>query len=169
MSTSSRPPRSETPSTGKKSSTVSGLDPLADLQGLEWEQKDWDGNLVKVRIPDSLTLRERLKKPQISLNPLSPNQEEAWVNPNLTDEDLRNLLDYYSRVIAAGPIGKMTEVREGVWVFTPGSSPSTPGTTSPSTLTWRERSSYLTSRDWLGLETGPGSSSESPSTTDGSC
>jgi hypothetical protein len=40
----------------------------------------------------------------------------------------------------------------------PGSSPSTPGTTLRSTLTWRERSSYLTNRDWLVLETGPESS-----------
>jgi hypothetical protein len=43
---------------------------------------------------------------------------------------------------------------------TPSSSPSTPGITSPSTLMWRERSSYLTSRDWSVLETGLGNSSE---------
>lgn len=52
---------------------------------------------------------------------------------------------------------------------TPGSSPSTPGTTSGSTLTWRARSSYLTNRDWSVLGTGPSNSSESPNETTGSC
>jgi hypothetical protein len=62
-----------------------------------------------------------------------------------------------ARMIKTGEMGpNFTKLMESI----PTSSPSTPGTTSPSTLTWRERSSYLTSRDWLVLETGLESSCE---------
>jgi len=50
-----------------------------------------------------------------------------------------------------------------------GPSPSTAGTTSTSTPGRREHSSYLTSRDWLGLDNGPKPSSASPDATTGSC
>lgn len=51
----------------------------------------------------------------------------------------------------------------------PGLSWLTPGTTSTSTPERKMHSSYLTSRDWLGLDSGPKPSSASPDETIGSC
>lgn len=50
------------------------------------------------------------------------------------------------------------EILDSKQASTPGFSPSTPGRTSPSTRTSRERSSSSTSKGWLGLATGRESS-----------
>jgi hypothetical protein len=96
---------------------------------------------------------EKAKIAEIEKDEPEYGSPEYWKNqskPEFTPAEAKKVVDLLETIP-----GVVTKPES-----TPSSSPSIPGTTSPSTLMWRERSSYLTSRDWSVLETGLGNSSE---------
>lgn len=195
MSTSSPPPRSETTSTGRKSSTSTTSDLGRDLFQIQQLMKAYQEGMLSRR-----GMRRMLGLPKEGGVPIlrwwtDPKTQESayWLTdgdetyrvPKTTDKDLKTLQDFYSRAIQSGSRRYQTYHRQriaesdnrvaamraasAVPVSTPTSSPSTPGTTLRNTLMSWVPSSFSTNNDSSEAENGLGSSSASPNATDGSC
>jgi hypothetical protein len=174
MSTSSPQPSNETNSTGKKPSTTEELDRYLDRLTYEEVQKMYaEGRMTK--ITGRAWVERRMVRHQQEIEVIRAGYlRGAWglltaywkyqkalglEEPTETPSENR-LLEFYRVYIE--PFLTKSPPENIRWGYnnpmkpdsTPTSSPSTPGKTSPNTLMWRERSSYLTSRDWLVLETG---------------